>query len=280
MSLEGKLNDKNTLRGRIHRVPETDNTLTKEGYAADAKATGDALNARVKIADVVDNLESNASDKPLSAKQGAVMREMIEGIALNVTNIEEPEDRGEFRYVGTLESNTDLNNLLATGSYSCTSSVAKTVSNTPIVDGAFHIHVFKAATPTANETSARPTIQMLTATSTTDSRLFWRKHSTGTWGEWKICEDIRDVKPRGNYSGNGSVTSRTIPVTGEGQVVLIYGGVGAVFVTPYGAYAINSSGAASFLPVAQIYKGNDGIVMTTDNALVNKSGNTYGYQLL
>jgi hypothetical protein len=92
--------------------------------------------------------------------------------------------------------------------------------------------------------------------------------------------DINSVKPRGTYSGNGSAASRTIPVKGEGQVVLIYGGVGAVFVTPYGAYAINSSGVASFLPVAQIYKGNDGIVMTTDNALVNKNGNTYGYQLL
>jgi hypothetical protein len=254
--MEGNLENNqalSNLKGKVIQVPLVDDTLTKAGYAADAKVVGQALGS---------------------------LTGMYEQMALDVASIEEPADRGEFRYVGSLPENTDLNNLLATGSYSSTSSVAKTVSNTPIADGAFHIHVFKAATPEANETSARPTIQILTATSTTDSRLFWRKHSTGTWGEWKLCEDIRDVKPRGNYSGNGSTTSRTIPVKGEGQVVLIYGGVGAVFVTPYGGFAINSSGVASFLPVAQIYKGNDGIVLTTDNALVNKNGNTYGYQLL
>ncbi len=80
--MDGTVNtDVLELKGKIVAIPSVDTSLTKNGYAADAKATGDALNARVKVADVVDNLTSNASDKPLSAKQGAELKRLLDELA-------------------------------------------------------------------------------------------------------------------------------------------------------------------------------------------------------
>lgn len=69
------------LKGKIVAIPSVDASLTKSGYAADAKATGDALDARVKVVDVVDNLTSDVSDKPLSAKQGAELKRQLDELA-------------------------------------------------------------------------------------------------------------------------------------------------------------------------------------------------------
>ena len=80
--MDGTVNtDGLELKGKIVAIPSVDASLTKNGYAADAKATGDALNARVKVADVVDNLTSDASDKPLSARQGAELKRLLDELA-------------------------------------------------------------------------------------------------------------------------------------------------------------------------------------------------------
>lgn len=69
------------VKGKLRMIPKLDDTLTKKGYSADAKATGDALNARVKTTDIVDNLSSDAADKPLSARQGAELMKRIDELA-------------------------------------------------------------------------------------------------------------------------------------------------------------------------------------------------------
>ena len=86
MSLSGNIASEDTkvVRGKIHRVPAVDTTLLKQGYAADAKATGDAIEARVKKADIVDSLTSDETDKPLSARQGAELKKMIDELAGNL----------------------------------------------------------------------------------------------------------------------------------------------------------------------------------------------------
>lgn len=71
----------NQLKGNVFVIPSVDSTLSKEGYAADAKATGDGLAARVKTADIVDNLVSTEADKPLSAKQGALLKKQIDELS-------------------------------------------------------------------------------------------------------------------------------------------------------------------------------------------------------
>ena len=83
MTLSGAVSagEKKVLRGKIRHVPMIDKTLSKENQCADAKATGDALDARIKKVDIVDSLTSDAADKPLSAKQGAKLKKMIDELA-------------------------------------------------------------------------------------------------------------------------------------------------------------------------------------------------------
>ena len=68
------------LSGKVTKIPEADTTFTKEGYFADAKATGDELKKKVNSADIVDNLTTEATDKPLSAKMGKQLKQQIDDV--------------------------------------------------------------------------------------------------------------------------------------------------------------------------------------------------------
>lgn len=82
--MDGNITVQSTIKGRVESFPKVDNTLTKKGHCADAKATGDALDARVKKADIVDNLETADPDKPLSAKQGVELQRQIDELTVRI----------------------------------------------------------------------------------------------------------------------------------------------------------------------------------------------------
>lgn len=84
MSVTGTVEAKKVIKGKIRVLPAIDETLTKRGRCADAKVTGEALDARVKKVDIVDCLTSDAADKPLSARQGAELKKMIDALSGNV----------------------------------------------------------------------------------------------------------------------------------------------------------------------------------------------------
>ena len=72
----------NVLKGKIASLSPyvVDPTLTVAGSAADAKAVGDALEKKVSYTDITDNLTTSDSDKPLSAKQGKVLKIAIDNL--------------------------------------------------------------------------------------------------------------------------------------------------------------------------------------------------------
>lgn len=82
MSVTGSassINNLNCLKGKISSLAPyaVDPTLSVEGSAAEAKAVGDALEKKVGFTDIVDNLNTNDADLPLSAKQGVALKNSI-----------------------------------------------------------------------------------------------------------------------------------------------------------------------------------------------------------
>lgn len=73
MSLEGNVEATNEIKGRIYTLPQADETLTKKGFAADAKATGDRFNELEGRFDNIDphgaaNVEYNNTESGLEAE--------------------------------------------------------------------------------------------------------------------------------------------------------------------------------------------------------------------
>ena len=96
MSMEGSASSTNlnVLKGKIKSLSPyaIDPTLSVEGASADAKATGDALEKKVSIADIVDNLASDNADAPLSAKQGKALKKSIDNLTTSVENAQSTAD--------------------------------------------------------------------------------------------------------------------------------------------------------------------------------------------
>ena len=79
-------NNLNVLRGKIASLSPyaLDQTLSVSGSAADAKAVGDALEKKVGFTDIVDNLNTNDSKLPLSAKQGVAIKNSFNELKVSV----------------------------------------------------------------------------------------------------------------------------------------------------------------------------------------------------
>ena len=87
MNIKGNMNPQKLL-GKVKTIRQTDRSLMKSGYAADAKVTGEALEARVKKVDIVNDLETEDSNKPLSAMQGVALKELIDALDTRIGVIE------------------------------------------------------------------------------------------------------------------------------------------------------------------------------------------------
>ena len=72
-------NDFKVLRGKISSLSPyaLDQTLSVAGSAAEAKAVGDALARKIDYNDIVDDLETDDAERPLSASQGVVLLDRI-----------------------------------------------------------------------------------------------------------------------------------------------------------------------------------------------------------
>lgn len=87
MSIKGIVNNQGIIKGKITSIPSIDKTLTKENKCADAKATGEALAKKINVTDVVDNLTTTDSTKPLSAQQGVEIKKKLDNIMERLTEI-------------------------------------------------------------------------------------------------------------------------------------------------------------------------------------------------
>lgn len=252
MSIEGRASyDKSAvLRGRLVGIPQIDITLSKEGYCADAKATGDKLerlNARMNNVDPTMasgiTYDNTTSGFEATSVQGAI-DELINdtlrksGGMVQGTLMVQNADNG----YGSLMKNNS-----ASADYG--TQVSDVTS-----DG-------KTARVTVNATSN------LLSFVDTDSNIRNIYHDGN--------------KRFGNYEGNGSATQMTINTESVGRLLLVYNTSYFSFVTPSGAYVRNlTDGTDRWIESQEVFYINGVLTLATTNAAFNESGTTYYYQAL
>jgi hypothetical protein len=256
------------LKGKVVYIPEVDKTLTKDGYSADAKVTGDRLNAFSEVLDelkiqsgsIASGVYYNNETSELSSNdvQGAIdelvfsLRNMSSGVTDLLVDALRKSEGGMIE--GTLMvRNADngygslMKNNSATADYGTQfSDVTK--------DG-------KVAKATVNASA----------------NLFTFVDTEG---------NIRDIhhegnKQFGNYSGNGSATERVINTQSIGRLIIVYNAEYFSFVTPQGAWCRNLvEGTDRWIESTKAMYLNGKLTLALTNDALNKNGTTYHYQAI
>ena len=262
--------EKITLVGQIDALPLVDDTLKRYGYAADAKVTGEALEERVRKLDVVDNLSSDATNKPLSANQGKVLKEQIEKIKLS--------EAGTVGY-----DNTD-SGLDAVNAQSAIDEVAR-ISKSALpkaggnVSGAIKFYNneehgvvekdngMKLTDTVRDGRSASLIVNALLGLTFVDSDGNIRNiHHEGT-------------KPFGSYEGVGNSSPRTIDTKGIGGLAMLYCDDYVSLVTLKGALVVELETASiSWHQKATFSAGK--LIMETSHKAFNDVDVVYFYQVI
>lgn len=125
--------DLKVLKGKIASLSPyaVDPTLSVEGSAAEAKAVGDALEKKVGFTDIVDNLNTNDPDLPLSAKQGVEIKKSFNELSVNT---EEAVSNMNQSVNELIQSVNGANNT-ATNAYNMAENALETAESKMASDG-------------------------------------------------------------------------------------------------------------------------------------------------
>lgn len=290
---------KNTLFGTITSIPRIDENLEREGYAADAKATGDALDERVKKTDIVDNLTSTDTNKPLSAKQGKLLSDEISKLStsqaasvgynnetsgLSATNMQSAVDelasttQTQGGYIDDLANQMDdfeQNYLPKNGGGMITGTVQ--VQNAANGHGEFGKN---------NSATADYGTQMVDVSKDGKSAKVAISAANDTFVYTDRNGNIHDIhhegaKPFTNYDGNGNAAIRNIAVGGIGRFALVYCSTHQATVSPKGADVIDlATGNRSWIDGGKWNFLNGTMQIATANAACNAEGEKYYVQVL
>lgn len=299
--MDGNIENNQTvynLNGKIITIPTVDSTLLKEGYAADAKVTGEELEARVKKTDIVDNLTTEDTSKPLSANQGKVLKKMLDDMTesgagsvgynnatsgLDANNMQSAIDelasdtKEQAGYIDDLANQMDdyENNYLSKNGGGMVTGTVKVQNAT---NG--HGEVSKNNSSTADYGT-----QLMDVRADGKSAKITVSATTGlTYTD--IDNNIRNVhhegsKPFVEYTGNGKATSRTIATKGIGRVALVYCSTYQSIVTPKGAMVVDlTTGTFSWIDSAKANFFNGNLGIGTTNEAFNKADEKYYCQVI
>ena len=284
MSVEGNVKDVESLkalRGTIRYIPKVDETLSKRGYSADAKVTGDALAERVRFNDIADNLTTDDPEKAASARQVFLIGKQLASINLS-----------EASTVGYNNADSKLN---ATNMQGAIDELAVGVNNavpktgSSLIEGAIHVRsadngygsLNKNNSPTADygtqvvDRSNDGRNAHLTVCGALDTFTY-----TGNDGQ------VRDVyhegnKPFGSYIGDGITNERNINTKGIGRLMLVYNKDYFSFVTPEGALVTKlATGTTSWIDGAKVFFLNGKLSLHTNNSAFNEVDAVYHYQVI
>ena len=285
MSILGDVKDielLRNLRGKIRTIPQTDETLTKKGYSADAKVVGDALKERIKITDIIDDLTSDDPKKVASARTVFLLAKQIASITLS-----------EAGTVGYDNTNSGLNavNMQGVGD-ELAEMVKNSVSkkgNSMIEGGALQVRNVDNGYGTFSKNNSVAEdygTQMMDIDSDGKTAKVNVSAKLNLMTFVDNAGNIRDVfhegnKPFGSYVGNGIDNEKNIETKGIGRLILVYNQKHFSFVTPEGALVVKlATGAVSWIDGAKAYFLNGVLSLHTTNAAFNEVDATYHYQVI
>lgn len=283
MSVEGNAKENNSLqklKGRINNVPQLDNTLTKQGHGADAKAVGDALEERVRTSDIVDDLTSDAKDRPLSANQGTVLKKMIGDINLSEAGTVGYDNASSGLVSTNMQSAIDE---VANISKSALPKTGGMIDGTVSVRNAENGHGSLTKNNSATEDYGTHVMDVTKDGKSAKVNVS-AKLDMLTFVDTK--GNINDIfhegnKPFGSYVGNGSANERIIDTKGIGRLIVVYNPNYFSFVFPEGALVIKTSEKTiDFFPSTKVYYLNGKLGLYLTNDAFNKAGETYYYQAI
>lgn len=284
MSVEGNVENIESLkalRGKITTIPQVDFTLTKKGYSADAKVTGDAINERVKYRDIVDNMITDDPERVASARQVYLIGKQLASINLS-----------EASTVGYNNADSGLNaqnmqgaiDELAVG---VNNAVPKTGSS--LIEGALSVRSADNGYGTFSKNHSAKE----------DYGTQLMDHSNdGRTSKVSVCSalntftytgndgQVRDIhhegnKPFGSYIGDGIVNERVIDTKGIGRLMIVYNHNYFSFVTPEGALVAKlATGSLSWIEGAKAYFLNGKLGLHTNNSAFNEVDAVYYYQVI
>lgn len=167
---------------------------------------------KVNVTDIIDNLTTNVGDKVLSAKQGFVLKGLIDTLS------DEVDGAGKLNPAILINEGDDLNNYLEIGTYkSPSSTISETLLNTPYSAGGFRLVVTQ---PTSITSVYR---RQLLESSAKIGRTFVRVYSpTEGWGEWAefyttlnrpTANDVGALPLTGGVSMTGSFVQKDLTLT-------------------------------------------------------------------
>lgn len=126
-------NDLKVLKGKISSLSAyaLDQTLSVSGSAADAKAVGDALEKKVSFTDIVDNLNTNDANLPLSAKQGVEIKKSFNELRVSMDESVASMNQS----VNELSQTANSANNTATNAYNMAENAQMTAESKMAADG-------------------------------------------------------------------------------------------------------------------------------------------------
>lgn len=287
------------LKGKIVSIPAVDKTFLKEGYSADAKLTGEELNARVKKTDIVDNLTSADTDKPLSARQGKVLKDLVNDVTssasgmigynntdsgLSSTNVQGAIDEVANK-TATLDKNVETmaQTVDALPDNYLSKNGGGMVKGTVKVQNAENGH---GEVSKNNSATADYGTQLMDVRKDGKTSKITVSATTGLLSYTDVDNNIRNIHHEGNkpfvsYTGNGNAASRTVATKGIGRLAMVYGTTHISLVTPKGAIVVDLSvGDISWYDSTKMSYLNGNLLIGTTNEACNKANETYYIQAI
>ncbi|MDR1629597.1 MAG: pyocin knob domain-containing protein [Oscillospiraceae bacterium] len=154
-------------------------------------ATQTALDAKIPKADIINNLTSTVTDKPLSAAQGKVLGDgkvpisrTVNGKALNVDITLTSSDVGAMPYSYTrIPAGSDLNTYITTGRYYYHYDDRDTIINVPSILSGTYCALY------VSNVNGRVIQELVPTTNWSGARAFVRMGYLGEWSSWD--EELR-----------------------------------------------------------------------------------------